>query len=257
MTHIKKPGIFDVIRAFLFGSSWTRTIVCLAVSRKYSGYCVAGREITGGKEPRRVSTHVGDPGCGEWVRPVSRSEFAELTPDIMRLKSGGAPNLLDIVEVPLMRPVPCAYQSENCLVDESRRWRITGAFPCEALSGICDEREILWLNGYSSAMGLNDRIPEKIAEEAMEASLSLIRPESLTLTVENDLAGKRKVRAQFVYHKETYRLVVTDPVIEAHYMRKMNGRYPIRKRDIYICVSLSEPYEGYVYKLAASIINAL
>jgi len=75
MKNMQKTGFLDVIRLFLFGSTWTRTIVCLAASRKYSGYCVAGREMAGGT-------------CGEWVRPVSRSEFAELTPDIMRLKSG-------------------------------------------------------------------------------------------------------------------------------------------------------------------------
>ena len=94
--------------------------------------------------------------CGEWVRPVSRKKFSELTPDIMRLKSGGVPGLLDIVEVPLVRPAPCAYQSENCLVDESRRWKITGSFDGEALSYICDDVETLWVNGFSSIQGMND-----------------------------------------------------------------------------------------------------
>ena len=65
------------------------------------------------------------------------------------------------------------------------------------------------------------------------------------------------MRAHFVYRGVTYRFVVTDPAVETLYFRKINGRYPVSSRNVYLCVSLSEPYEGYVYKLAASVITAL
>lgn len=189
--------------------------------------------------------------------PVSRGKFAELTPDIMRLKSGGAPKPLDIVEVPLEKPVPYMYQSENCLVDESRRWKNIGVLPMDTLPRICDTVDTLWVNGHSSALGLNDRIPVEIAERTVKTSLLLIRPDYLTITVADHPGGKRRIHAHFAYRGMTYRLIITDPAFEAEFSEKKSGQYPICGCHVFLCISLGEPYEGFVYKLVASIITAL
>ena len=64
---------------------------------------------------------------------------------------------------------------------------------------------------------------------------------------------KLRVRAEFSFADETYNLSVTDPVIERDYLGRGNGRYELDAS--YLCVSLGEPYDGYCYKLVATIIT--
>jgi hypothetical protein len=59
------------------------------------------------------------------------------------------------------------------------------------------------------------------------------------------------VRGQFTYQGETYRLDVTDPVIEGKYLAGIDGEFEISQPVL--CVSLSDPYEGYFYKLIAGV----
>ena len=53
-----------------------------------------------------------------------------------------------------------------------------------------------------------------------------------------------------------YRLTVTDPKIEREYLKKINGTYLLQSKNVYMCVSIGEPYEGYCYKLVAAILTA-
>ena len=64
--------------------------------------------------------------------------------------------------------------------------------------------------------------------------------------------SKRAVRGEFTYRGQTYRLDVTDPVIEANYLARPDGQYEIAHRS---CASASAiPIEGYYYKLIASVL---
>ena len=47
---------------------------------------------------------------------------------------------------------------------------------------------------------------------------------------------------------------MTDPILEEGYFDKYIGDYPIAEKDVYLCVSIGEPYEGYCYKLVAGVI---
>src|ERR1700724_493001 len=71
----------------------TRTIVCLANSRKHSGRCVAGKEFLG----RRA---------GGWIRPVSRLQSQELSEEDMRYENGEYPKLLYVVQIPVTEEAP-------------------------------------------------------------------------------------------------------------------------------------------------------
>ena len=64
--------------------------------------------------------------------------------------------------------------------------------------------------------------------------------------------SKRAVRGAFTYRGTTYRLDVTDPVIECDYLARPDGEYQIARPVL--CVSLGDPYEGYFYKLIASVL---
>ena len=65
---------------------------------------------------------------------------------------------------------------------------------------------------------------------------------------------QKKVRAIFSYNNVKYSLVVTDPIIENKYNKRGIGKYKLTDENIYFCISLGEPYNGYCYKLVASII---
>ena len=55
-------------------------------------------------------------------------------------------------------------------------------------------------------------------------------------------------------NKVEYWLSVTDPEVEATYYNNDFGEYPITGENVFICVSIGEPYEGYCYKLVAGVI---
>jgi hypothetical protein len=114
----------------------------------------------------------------------------------------------------------------------------------------------LWINGFSTYHGENDRIPIEKAV-TLPDSLKLIRVTDLTLQVHAPGAmfgdQKRVLRACFSYKGHAHILRVTDPEYELKYLAKPEGVYELS--ESFLTVSLGEPYEGYVYKLVAAIIE--
>ncbi len=49
-----------------------------------------------------------------------------------------------------------------------------------------------------------------------------------------------------------YSLAITDPAVERVYLASNNDAYNVGKAIL--CISLGEPYQGYAYKLIASVI---
>jgi len=157
------------------------------------------------------------------------------------------------VSVPLTGPCPHKYQSENYMIDDGP-WVKQGAVPASALSGMVDDVPHLWINGHHSQHGLNDRIPLEMAEEDVTSSLLLVKPENLCITIDVGPDSLKKIRSRFIFNGVQYRLSVTDPEIETTYYNKDFGEYPVTGEHVYLCVSISEPYEGYCYKLVAGVI---
>ena len=218
-----------------------KEIICLANSRKYSGRCIAGKELIDGR-------------IGEWVRPIGNSETGELSLKEICYRDGNVPQLLDVVAVPLARHTPHSYQTENYHLDKGV-WVGRHSFPPADLTKLCDPVDSLWRNGYSSGSGLNDRIPEKIAQEQIRSSLLFIRPQWARVVVEEGANLLQRLRAEFHFAGQEYRLPVTDPEVENRYLGKPVGCYPLSDKYLYFTVSIGEPYEGYCYKLVAGIIG--
>lgn len=220
----------------------TRRIVCLANSRKMNGRCIAGRELIEGKS-------------GDWIRPVSDRPHHEVSEYERQYENGRDPTVLDVIDVPLIEPMPHGPQSENWLIDPEFYWTRVGQVSWNELAALCDDGP-LWINGYSTIWGLNDQVPVSEAEK-LHDSLRLIRVPSLKLRVYtpgkkfND--PKRKVQAIFKFQGDNYRLRVTDPVVERSYLAKEDGIYPVGRS--YMTVSLGEPYKEHYYKLVAALIT--
>lgn len=217
-----------------------KTIICLANSRKFRGRCIAGKEL----DNRMI---------GNWIRPIGPLEGGELDYRDIIYKGGEAPKILDIIEIPLLRHCPSGLQPENYLIDRRSNWVKADEFPASELPRLCDKSKQLWINGYHSSYGINDRVPMSLVEKEILTSLLFINIKRLTIIVGYEYS-KRKVRAHFKFQRKDYQLVVTDPVIEREYKKKDNGQYIIKNKNIYLCISLGEPFESYCYKLVAGII---
>ncbi len=220
-----------------------RTLLCLANSRKLTGRCVAGREITAGRP-------------GPWTRPVSDREHQEVSHQERRYDDGSDPRVLDVILVPLVEHRPHAYQQENWLLDPRFYWERQGRMDWQQLQPFVEPAGPLWTNNDSSYSGLNDRVANAEATQ-LRNSLRLILVERLTIRVfrpgEAFGNNKRRVQGQFRHEGTQHWLWVTDPVYEDRFLAHPDGNHEIG--ECCLTISLGEPYGGYAYKLIAAVIE--
>jgi len=220
-----------------------KRLVCLANSRKLSGRCVAGKELT-------------PAGPGPWIRPVSARPSEEVSEQERQYEDGSDPHVLDIIDVPLMSHHPKSYQAENWLLDPDHYWKLAGRMVWAGIATLADDPPTLWLNDSSTGAGSHDRVA-LAASEGLTGSLFLLRIGSLELRVFAPGVAfgnpKRRVQAGFVHHGVNYRLWVTDPLVERKYLAGPDGSHGIG--ECFATISLGEPYEGYCYKLVAALIT--
>ncbi len=227
--------------------SYTKTIVCLANSRKLTGRCVAGKEWDGHAP-------------GAWCRPVSARERGELTAERWYFCSWRDPRLLDLIEVTLLAPRPSGCQTENHLVDPNIRWKFRGRVTARQLAlGLDRPQGPLWMNGESTAGGHNDRVPAAQAERERH-SLILVQPELFAMTVNTEgidrNCPRRRVRGHFSLAGHDYILPVTDPIVEKQIMAQPDGFRSELQKPI-LCISLSEKFDAQnaCYKLIAGVVT--
>lgn len=217
----------------------TVRLICLANSRKLSGTCVAGKELKRGR----------------WIRPVSDREHQEVSARERRYEDGSEPQLLDVVDVPLLRPFPGPHQAENWTLDPDVRWQRIALLPWEELARYADKPPKLWVNGPPSTDGLNDRVSVQDATD-VEESLYLLHVPDLIIdvhSVDTPYGSKRTLKGEFRHAGVDYRLAVTDPPIEGEFRAKPPGKYSLG--ESYLTISLAEPLRGYCYKLIAAVIR--
>jgi hypothetical protein len=193
---------------------------------------------------------------GGWIRPVSARENAELSEEDRRFEDGRDPRVLDIVVIPMVEPRPHAFQTENHLIDDSYYWELQGQATWEqARAAVDGGGRPLWSNAASSYNGEHDRVAEAAADPA-EGSLRLIEVNDLQVCVAVEGAefgnGKRKVRGRFTHGGVQHYLSITDPPVERQNLQGQNGVFEVGRA--LLCISLSEPFNGWAYKLIAAVI---
>lgn len=223
--------------------TYTKRILVLANSWKNGGACVAGRTFS-------------DKKYLDWIRPVSSRPTQELSCDERRCSDGVEVSVLDIVDVPLIAPVPHLHQFENHVVEPSKQWTRSQPGGWQHVSGWQQSPPTLWSNGEHSKHGFNDRVsPDKLA--TFDASLYLIEPTNLSIHVQDEgyETTQLKARARFDYKGERYVLKITDPVAHDHFVRKGAGTHKLE--PAILCVSLTDAFDGcngrYAYKLVAGV----
>lgn len=211
-------------------------IVILASSRKNGGICLAGKRV----------------GMGEWVRPVSVQPGQAWSVRSLHYLAGCVPQVGERFMLPLGQGVPDAYQRENCSV-RFARWYPAGCMSEGALAGMADRPQALWLDGWHSVHGWNDRIPETIAAQRCESSLLLVRPDALRFRL--DQGGcNLALRAVFDYRGQHYDLKVTDDRVRALWIERLADGHDGCAAAL-LCISLGQAFHGYCYKLVAGVIE--
>lgn len=223
--------------------STIKRIICLANSRKLSGRCIAGRELVDGRP-------------AGWIRPISAREHEEVSEREREYQNGEDPQVLDVIDVPVLEARPRTFQSENWLLDPGYYWSKVSRVEASDLADYVENEGPLWLNVSSTLAGLNDEIPVDQANE-LNSSLTLVHVPAVQISVFSPGAAfgnpKRRVQARFRLGGDDYWLRVTDPIYERRYLARDNGEYALG--PCYLTVSLGEAYKGYVYKLVAAIIE--
>ena len=191
-----------------------------------------------------------------WIRPVSVRPNGEVSERERQYADGSDPKVLDVMDVPLLKPQPKGYQQENWLLDPKFDWSRKGRIGWDDLERLADPLERLWFDGHKTYNGLNDRIPLDAAQ-AVQSSLRLIRVKQLELRVfrpgEEFGDPKRRVQGRFVHAGARYWLWVTDPLYERRYLQRSDGTYTIG--ECFLTISLGEPHKDACYKLIAAIIE--
>jgi len=221
----------------------TKQIVCLANSRKLQGRCIAGKELIGSR-------------VAGWIRPVSNREHEEVSEQERQYLDGSDPRTLDIMRVPLLQHQPRGYQQENWLLDPDQYWERAGRATWGDLARLADTAPTLWINGFSTQSGRNDKIPLDQAK-ALRTSLLLVHADRIALSVfrpgEPFGNPKRRVQGRFWHQRVEYRLWVTTPSYERRFLAMEDGDYELG--ESYLTISLGEPHQGACFKLIAAIVE--
>jgi hypothetical protein len=225
--------------------SYVKRIVCLANSYKTGGRCIAGREVLGNGK------------YGDWIRPVSARASGELSILEIAYRDHTVPKLLDVIDVPLLRPCPNGHQTENHEIVPHGRWSKAGEVPWQELESLREFPESLWIGNECEDRGACNWVSESEAA-AFHHSLVLIQKRDFKVRVrthDRDGAAVKACRGTFKYDATYYSLKVTDPPVIERYAPMEDGVYKLH--DVYLCISLARAWEedGCCHKLVAAVFT--
>jgi hypothetical protein len=218
-------------------------MMCLAVSRKHGGRCVAG---------------VRTDGTG-WMRPVGVGLDGKLLGPTCLFANGSEPRVLDTIQIGLRQPRPQPHQPENWIIDLSRWKLLSRPNPSDVLPRllphISHDPVLLGTRG--------DRVCfDSLKTAPAAASLALVEPDRLSWLIKYNQKGNRQTRAEFTIGGQPYCLSVTDPIWESRLCHLPPGTHPANRNGIapdqrvFLTVSVGEPFgeDGYCYKFVAAVI---
>lgn len=214
------------------------------------GRCIAG-----------VVTHIAGVVTppGKWIRPVSSAADGTLGLQNYTFDDGSEAALLDIILLEVANPRPEPHQPENreIPVTAAPRQRYGHLHPYAASTFL---RAHL-TPGPDLLGNRNDRIEyQYLKYHPATASLCVIEPAGFRWRIDRTIKGTKQTRACFTLSGVPYDLSVTDPIWEN---RLHDLSYGVHERadtgidardEVFLTVSLGEPFRGGCYKLVAAVI---
>lgn len=235
--------------------------LCLAVSRKMNGHCIAEIDID----------------SGEWLRPVSAYSYGELESREILVKEHGIKSTrlmrpLDIVHLRLSKHVGNAGQPENWILDP-----IPDAAPRSILCLEAHDEsaldQIRELAGRSSSFSLllgtsgKEISHREIEREPLSNSLCVISPTNLTWTRTTNFKNKPRIEGRFDFGGRNirYYLPLTDVAWETKLLELTSDGQSLdaievpgvnANLEIFLTISLGDLFEKTQchYKLIAGVL---
>ena len=234
--------IFDSHPEVGANSTWTDRILCVANSYKHDHRCVAGISLI----------------TKQWVRLIGRQVQGCLTVREASYPDGKETAPLDVFEAELGEKCGSRSHPEDVYVT-GKPWHLVRRFYAPSDSpflAVYVNKEPVVLQGYC------DRVPTSTFEKTpAKCSLGVVHPEDLWWWIREE-KGKRRNRAIFRLGnvgRVRYDLAVTDPIWLAQLNLLPAGIYPHlfisgKPFNTLLTVSLSEPFDGFHYKLVAAVL---
>ncbi len=235
--------------------------LCLAVSRRDGGNCIAGVDVD----------------AGTWVRPVNPKNRGALRDFEIVVKDHRTRKLrmmapLDLIKLDLEMPVGNDGQPEN--------WTLSPASGGEEFSVLCQAGDDPFLvtvvrnladasNSFNLIFGTPDNkvAHSEIEKEPISHSLCVVRPSNLTWFRSADFHNRPRIEGHFDFGRRNtrYYLPLTDIAWEPKLLEQ-TLRKPIANAsellgvdidaEILLTVSLGDHFKekGYHYKLIAGVL---
>lgn len=218
-------------------------IVLLAASAKRGHYCLAGRKW------HEDQHHI-------WIRPVGNSlpnGNDALTTKEIQFQNYRIPEVLDIVDVHLLRNANHPVQSENILIDTAFKWTKVGKMPINKLDQFVETPNSLWFNPHENH-GINDCFSSEMITTQTN-SLYFIKLDDLVIRIStSSYNGRKRYHGLFTYNRVNYKISITDTKIYSAYGQKAEGDYQFGK--CYATLSMA-PFDerNECYKFLAALIK--
>ncbi len=202
-------------------------IVIMTESSKFSGKCVAGIDVENGK----------------WVRLVSDNEetHGAIANRDLYYQDGGKCEVLDVVDVPIIKEYGNSIQPENVLIDTSKYIKYVN------MASIKDVLKIHPAEIRNDILGNKYSYISEQRVSSVGYSLTLIEVQDLEIVQVENPNGRPKTKANFKYQDCLYtQMSVTDPRF-----------YAIENGTVYnsavLVISIGTPYNNKYYKFVSGI----
>ncbi|HIQ51042.1 MAG TPA: hypothetical protein EYH54_03660 [Nautiliaceae bacterium] len=210
-----------------------KTVVIFANSVKHNNHCVAGKDIYTKK----------------WIRPVADANGSALTTQQIQITNSYKTfpvKPLQKVKIKFLKHAPLINQPENYVIKNST-WIQEYNLNKDEIFEFIDTPKHLWIDGISD----NDRVDYQLIKNEqfkIYQSLYLIKVDEIYIYWKDrsEFGYYPQRRGKFEYKGIIYDLAITDPNFKE-----------LKEQCLYdkiLCVSLGGNFNGYCYKIIASII---
>ena len=225
----------------------SKTILVLANSMKKGGRCVAGLEAT------LVATNTYR--LGNWIRPIDADQDEGTIPNERTRISNRMLKPLDLVEIQFLRSANDPHHPEDVVIDGAVRWKHVGIMGPQVLLGLNDQSGDLW--------GPARRV---VPREGTN-TLRLIKPQGAchVMACREEVPWGRGVRdtriLTVVHHGIHHQFSIDDPEFTQRHdlspasVGDRQVRFDLDPAKTIIVASLTKPFKGFQYKIAACIFE--
>ena len=216
---------------------------------KKGGRCIAGLEVTPGQGNEYV--------LGEWIRPVDPEQDEGTIPSHRTVISNRYLKPLDCVKIRFNGSANDPYHPEDLKIDTTAVWERDGHFTSDVFSSLPDESDDLW--------GADSAASRKVEPKEGIKTLRLIKPKGAchaTAYREDTPWGVKHRRLLHILHCGiTHQFSIDDPNFSARHslspssVGDRNVRIDLDPSRLIVIASLTKPFQGFQYKIAATIFE--